>query len=98
MTVAFWLKDQVCFAKGSDKFDASMSDRLLAAQPMVVALPWQYGSSVIVGSTNTADDLDIHSDRQGRVLPPGAETLEAWVPYIFVSLEERWSLDGGWSP
>lgn len=80
-----------------------MSDRLLAwpalaAQPMVVALPWQYGSSVIVGSTNTADDLDIDSDRQGRVVPPGAETLEAWVAYIFVSLEEKWSLDGGWSP
>lgn len=78
-----------------------MSDRLLAApavaaQSIVVALPWQYGSIVVVGRDNTADDLE--SDMQGRVLPPGAETLEAWLRYIDVALEENWSLDGGWSP
>ena len=65
---------------------------------MVDALPWQYGSSVILGITNTADDLDIDDDRHGRVLPPGAGTLEEWVAYIFMALEENWSLYGGWSP
>lgn len=64
---------------------------------MVVALPWHYDSRVIVGSKNTADDRDINS-LQGRVLPPRAETLNAWVAYIFLALEEKWSLDGGFSP